>query len=157
MAKKNENNTDNKSTNNRSVEAGSKVSVEYTGTFDNGEKFDSSDGREPLKFEVDAKQVIKGFNDAVKGMKLNEEKTIRIEPKEGYGEPNPALVRDVPKNKLPENLEPKIGMVLSLQSPEGKTFGARICEVNKDTFKIDLNHPLAGKALNFRIKVVAIE
>lgn len=157
MAKKNDKNVNDSKANDKEIEAGSKVSVEYTGTFDNGEKFDSSEGREPLKFEVDAKQVIKGFNDAVKGMKLNEEKTIRIEPKEGYGESNPALVRDVPKNKLPENLEPKVGMVLSLQSPDGRTYGARICEVNDDNFKIDLNHPLAGKALNFKIKVVAIE
>jgi len=139
------------------VKEGSKVSVEYTGKFDDGTVFDTSEGKEPLVFEVDAKQVIKGFNDAVKGMKEGDEKEFKLEPKEGYGDINPQLVQEVPKDKLPENLDAKVGMMLTLKSPEGKAFAARIAEIGETTFKIDLNHPLAGKTLNFKIKVVKVE
>ena len=139
------------------IKEGSKVTVEYTGKFDDGTVFDTSEGKEPLVFEVDAKQVIKGFNDSVKGMKEGEEKEFKLEPKEGYGDVNPQLVQEVPKDKLPENLDAKVGMMLTLKSPDGKAFGAKIIEIGDATFKIDLNHPLAGKTLNFKIKVVKIE
>lgn len=139
------------------VKEGCKVKIEYSGRFDDGKVFDSSEGREPLEFTVDAKQVIKGFNDNVKGMKVGEEKEFRLEPSEAYGNHNPQFIQEVPKTKLPENLEPKVGMILSLKGPDGKTYGARIIEVNEQSFKIDLNHPLAGKALTFKVKVVGIE
>ena len=139
------------------VKEGSKVSVEYTGKLDNGEVFDTSEGKEPLVFTVDAQQVVKGFNDAVKDMKEGEEKEFKIEPKDAYGDVNPQLVQEVPKEKLPENLDPKVGMVLGLKSPDGKQFGARVLEVGDKTFKIDLNHPLAGKNLTFKVKVVKVE
>ncbi|MFH1439706.1 MAG: peptidylprolyl isomerase [Candidatus Woesearchaeota archaeon] len=136
---------------------GSKVSLEYTGKLDSGEVFDTSEGREPLVFTIDAKQVVKGFNDAVKGMKEGEEKEFKLEPKDAYGDVNPQLLQDVPKDKLPKDLEPKVGMVLGLKSPDGKQFGARIIEVGDAIVKIDLNHPLAGKNLNFNVKIVKIE
>ena len=135
----------------------SKVTLEYTGKLDNGEVFDTSEGREPLTFTVDAKQVVKGFNDAVKGMKEGEEKEFKLEPKDSYGDVNPQLIQEVPKDKLPKDVEPKVGMVLSLKAPEGKTYGARIAEVGDATVKIDLNHPLAGKSLTFKVKIVKIE
>jgi len=90
------------------VEKGDTVSVHYTGTLDDGTMFDSSEGREPLTFTAGAGQMIKGFDDAVLGMELDEEKDIRIEPKDAYG------------------TDPNV-------------------------------HPLGGKALNFKIKVVKIE
>ncbi|MBT4825009.1 peptidylprolyl isomerase [Candidatus Woesearchaeota archaeon] len=136
---------------------GSKVSVEYTGTLDDGEKFDTSEGREPLVFTIDEKQVVKGFNDAVKGMKVGEEKEFKLEPKDAYGDQNPQLIQEVPIDKLPENVEAKVGMVLALKGPDGKQYGARIIELGEKTFKIDLNHPLAGKNLTFKIKVVKVE
>lgn len=141
----------------KKVESGSKVKLEYTGKFDDGNVFDSSEGREPLEFEVDAKQVIMGFNESVKGMKVGEEKEFKLAPKDAYGEPNPQLVQNIPRSKLPQDLEPKVGMVLGLKSPDGRQFGARIVDIGPETFRIDLNHPLAGKNLNFKIKIVSIE
>jgi FKBP-type peptidyl-prolyl cis-trans isomerase 2 len=136
---------------------GSKITLDYTGKLDNGEVFDTSEGREPLTFTVDAKQVVKGFNDAIKGMKEGEEKEFKLEPKDAYGDQNPQLVQEVPKDKLPKDVEPKVGMVLSLKAPDGKQYGARIAEVGEATVKIDLNHPLAGKSLTFNVKIVKIE
>lgn len=138
------------------VSDGSRIKVHYTGKLDNGEVFDTSEGREPIEFTIGAKQVIKGFEENIKGMKLNEEKEFKLEKMDAYGDYNPGLVKEFPKDKLPQNVEPKAGMVLALKSPEGKVYGARIIEVREKTVKIDLNHPLAGKALNFKVKVVEI-
>ena len=137
------------------IKKGDKIKVEYTGTLEDGTVFDSSEKHgKPLEFEVGAGQIIKGFDEAVTGMKKGEEKEITLEPKDAYGDPNPALVKKVPKEQLPKEPEPKKGMMLALATPDGKQFPAMIKEVDEKEVSIDLNHPLAGKKLKFKIKII---
>src|SRR3990167_2208145 len=98
------------------AQKGNKVKVEYTGKFDDGTIFDSSQGREPLAFKVGAKQVIPGFDNVIKGMKLNEKKTIKILADEAYGQPNEELKKEVPRSALPQDQEHKEGMQLLMQT-----------------------------------------
>jgi FKBP-type peptidyl-prolyl cis-trans isomerase 2 len=139
------------------IKEGDKVKIEYTGTLEDGTVFDSSEKHgKPLEFEVGAKQIIKGFENAVVGMEKGEEKEFKLQPEEGYGPHNPQLIKKVPRDKLPPEPEPKAGMMIALGTPDGKQFPARITEVTDAEITIDLNHPLAGKVLNFKIKVVEI-
>lgn len=139
------------------VKNGSKVKVHYTGTLDDDKVFDSSEGKEPLEFEVGSRKVIKGFDDALIGMKEGEEKEIKITPDKAYGDRNDQLMQQVPKEALKGEFEPKPGMQLMLKSPEGKQMIATIAKVEDDKLTIDMNHPLAGKTLNFKLKVVSVE
>lgn len=135
------------------VKKGSKVKVEYTGTFDDGTVFDSSEKHgQPLEFEAGAGQVIKGFDDAIIAMKKGEERTIHIEAKDAYGEHNPQLVKIIPKENLPEGA--KVGTVLAIGLPTGQRIPATVTKVSAKEATIDINHPLAGKALNFKLKIV---
>jgi len=137
------------------VENGNKVKVEYKGTLDDGTVFDSTEkSGNPIEFEVGAKAVIPGFESAVLGMEKGEEKDIKIESKDAYGDHNPELVKQIPKDKLPPEAEPKVGMVLLMGLPDGKQMPVKITEISADTVSIDMNHPLAGSNLNFKIKVV---
>ena len=138
------------------IKNGDKVKVEYVGTLDDGTVFDSSDVHgNLLEFEVGAKQVIKGFEDAVIGMEIGEEKFIRLEASEAYGNPSNQLIKELPRDKFPkEELRP--GMMLGLSLANGAQVPAKIIEVTDTEVTIDLNHPLAGKALNFKIKAVEI-
>ncbi len=138
------------------VKKGDKVKVEYTGKLDDGTVFDSSEGREPLEFEAGSGQVIKGFDEGVIGMEKDEEKEIKIGPKDAYGEHNPDIIKKFPKDKLPKEKEPEPGMMLMLNTPDGKQFPVKISAVDDKEVSIDMNHPLAGKNLNFKIKVVEI-
>ncbi|MFH1432609.1 MAG: peptidylprolyl isomerase [archaeon] len=139
------------------VKKGDKVKVDYEGTLDDGTVFDSSkQHNEPLEFEVGGGQIIKGFDDAVVGMNKDEEKDIKLEPKDAYGDHNPQLLKEVPKEHLPKDQELKAGMMLAATTPNGEQIPAKITEVKDDAVLIDLNHPLAGKVLNFKIKVVEI-
>ncbi|HLD40375.1 MAG TPA: peptidylprolyl isomerase [Candidatus Nanoarchaeia archaeon] len=139
------------------IKKGNKVKIEYTGTFDDGTVFDASEKHgQPLEFEVGAGQVVKGFDDAVMGMTKGEEKKIVISPAEGYGEVRADLLKKVPRKQLPQDQEPKVGMILAVGMPNGMQFPARIVAVTKDDVTIDLNHPLAGKTLHFKIKVADI-
>jgi len=138
------------------IKKGDKVKVEYTGTLDDGTVFDTSEGREPLEFEVGSGQVIKGFDNAVIGMEVDEEKKVELPPSEAYDEFDPTLLKKIPRDKLPPGQEPKIGMLLELRTPDGVSVPTRITEVTAEEVTIDLNHPLAGKTLIFQIKVVDI-
>ena len=139
------------------VKKGDKVKVEYTGTFDDGTVFDSSEkhGR-PLEFEAGSGQVIKGFDEAVIGMEKGEEKEIKLQPAEAYGDVRPELRKKVPREQLPKDQEPKEGMMLLIGLPNGQQMPAKIIEVTDAEVTLDLNHPLAGKVLNFKIKVAEI-
>jgi len=131
--------------------------VHYTGTFDNGDKFDSSEGRDPIEFEIGAGKVIMGFEDAVKTMKIDEEKTIKLDAKNGYGERDPGRIKPFPKDKLPKSPEPQKGMVLSFNAPDGRKLFATIDRIEADKVFLDFNHPLAGKPLTFKLKLVNIK
>ena len=140
------------------IKKGDKVKVEYEGKLENGDVFDSSqhgDHSHPLEFEIGAKQIIPGFENAVLGMEMGEEKQVTLQPKDGYGNPNPDLIKKLPREQFPKE-ELKEGMMLALSVPNGEQMPAKITEVADDIVTIDLNSPLAGKVLNFNIKVVEI-
>ena len=137
------------------VKKGDKVKVEYTGTLDDGTVFDSSEKHGvPLEFEAGSGQVIPGFDNAIMGMEVGEEKKIDILPTEAYGEHNDKLIKKVPKDKLPD--EVKVGTVRAMTLPNGAQMPAKVTDVTDNEVTIDLNHPLAGKTLHFKVKVVAI-
>ncbi len=134
------------------VKDGDLVKVHYTGALEDGEVFDSSEGRAPLEFVVASGQVIKGFDDAVRGLAVGETRTQRVEPLDGYGEADPAAIIEFPLENLPEGVV--AGDELTSQT------GARATVVSVDeeagTAQIDTNHFLAGKVLIFDVELVEI-
>ena len=139
------------------VEKGNKVKVEYEGKFDDGSVFDSSKTHgKPLEFIAGEGHVVPGFDNAIVGMEKDEEKEITIKPEEGYGPINAELSKEVPRDQLPKDQEPKMGMMLAVGLPNGQQVPATITKVSDDKITIDLNHPLAGKTLHFKIKVIDI-
>ncbi|MBC8433942.1 MAG: peptidylprolyl isomerase [Desulfobacterales bacterium] len=132
------------------------VSVDYKGTLQNGDVFDTSHGHQPLEVKVGAGQLISGFENELLGMSLNEKKTFTLEPAEAYGNRNENLKRDIPKADFPPELNPRVGMTVGLQNPEGHQVPAQIVHLDDEKLTLDMNHPLAGKTLNFEIEVVGI-
>ena len=138
------------------IENGNKVKLEYTGTLEDGTVFDSSEKHgQPLEFEVGAKQMIPGFEKNVLGMEKGQENEFTLQSADAYGDPNPQLIKKLPRDKLPEG-DLKPGTVLGMQLPDGQQMPARIAEIDEKEVTLDLNHPLAGKVLHFKIKVVDV-
>lgn len=138
------------------VKKGNKIKVDYVGSLDDGSIFDQSKAHgQPLEFEVGSGKVIKGFDDAVIGMKPGDTKKFVIQPEQAYGANNPRMVQTVPRDKLPPG-DPKLGMVLTMSLPNGQQIPAKIIHVAATTVTIDLNHPLAGKRLHFEITIKEI-
>lgn len=138
------------------AKANDKVKVHYTGKLTSGEVFDSSEGREPLEFTVGGGQMIKGFDEAVDGMEINEKKTVNIPSDEAYGGHNPELIQEVPREQLPKEMNPEVGQKLVATNDLGHQTQVAVKDVSADTITIDANHELAGKDLVFDIELVSI-
>ncbi|MFD2914825.1 FKBP-type peptidyl-prolyl cis-trans isomerase [Psychroserpens luteus] len=139
------------------VKENNTIKVNYTGKLSDGQVFDSSEGREPLEFTLGQGQLIPGFEKGVIDMKLNEKKTITIAKEEAYGDINAALIQEVNKSELPQDVEPKVGMGLVSKTPDGREMNLLVVEVKEESIVIDGNHPLAGKELIFDLEVVEIK
>jgi peptidylprolyl isomerase len=138
------------------IQKGDCIKVEYEGTYDDGTVFDSTsrNGGLPLKFEVGKGQVIPGFDTSVIGKSVGEEYNIRLNPNEAYGPYKEELVESISIDQFPEKELLTTGMNILLQTREGHQIFATIKEIVDDIVTVDLNHPMAGKALNFKIKIV---
>ena len=136
------------------VKDGKYVQVHYVGSLDDGTVFDDSRGREPFEFQIGAQRVIAGFEAAVRTMSLNEEKTITLTPAEAYGERQEGLIREFPNSILGQD-RIELGQEVWFDSPHGPVPG-KILAMDAESFTVDFNHPLAGKNLNFQIKLVGI-
>lgn len=138
------------------IKSGDKVKVHYHGKLTNGETFDTSEGRDPLEFTVGAGQVIKGFDDALMDMAVGEKKTVQIPVGEAYGERRDDMVVQYPKNEFPAEMNPEVGMQLTMSDNMGNNFPVVITEVQEEVVVLDANHPLAGQDLIFDLEVVSI-
>lgn len=138
------------------AQSGDKVKVHYHGTLRSGEIFDSSQGREPLEFTVGSGQVIKGFDDGVRGMQVGEKKTVQIPVQDAYGEKSNEMIFEFPKSQFPADMNPEIGAQLMMSNGSGQSFPVTITEIKEDSVLLDANHPLAGQDLVFDIELVEI-
>ena len=132
------------------------IKVHYVGMLTSGEIFDSSYGGEPLEFLVGAGHLIKGFDEGVVGMKVDEKKTLTIPANDAYGPVDETLVQKLDKSQLPPDVETEVGHTLVATDPDGEETMLIIRDVADDYIVIDANHPLAGHDLIFEVEVVAI-
>ena len=139
------------------VVVGNKVKIHYTGTFDDGEIFDSSRDTEPLEFEVGTGQVIPGFDSAVVGMKVGENKQVRLPENEAYGPYNQEMVFDAEPDQFEAGLVPEVGQQFQTQLEDETPLLLTVKSVEGDKVVLDANHPMAGKTLNFDLEVVEIK
>lgn len=140
----------------KKVENGMFVSVDYKGSLENGEIFDSSHGRQPLEIQMGAGQLIKGFEKELLGMAVNEKKVFTVGPEDAYGYRDENLSQSFDRSDVPPELNPRVGMTVGVRSPQGHQIPARITHVDDEKLTLDLNHPLAGETLTFEIEVKGI-
>ena len=138
------------------VKANDTIQVHYTGKLTNGEIFDSTESRGPLKVTLGEGSLIPGFENGLVDMALNEKKTITIPKEEAYGEVREDLFQAIKKEELPETIKPEVGMGLVARGQDGSEQQLRVAEVNEDHIVVDANHPLAGQDLIFELEVVEI-
>ncbi len=135
---------------------GDKVKVHYKGKLEDGTVFESTFEKEPLEFTLGENQIIPGFESAIVGMEEGNTKTVTVEPNEAYGEHRDDLIAVVERTRLPDHINPEVGMMLQAQSQEGQVQNLTITDLSEDSVTLDGNHPLAGKQLTFEIELVEV-
>lgn len=138
------------------IEDGRTVTFDYTLKID-GEVVESSEGKDPLKYEHGAGVIIPGLESRLVGLMVGDEKSVVIPAKEGYGEINEEAYREIPRASLPEGFTPESGMIIEIQAPDGGAIPAIVWEVKEESVVLNFNHPLAGKTLQFDVKIVSVK
>ncbi|HJJ35959.1 MAG TPA: peptidylprolyl isomerase [Methanocorpusculum sp.] len=135
---------------------GDTVRVHYTGKLTDGTQFDSSEGRDPLEFRIGSGMVVKGFDEAVLGMELNETKTVTIPPEKAYGPRSDDFIADIPRKEFPADFTANVGDKLMITLGDGAQVPVVITKIDEEIVQIDGNMELAGKTLVFTITLVEI-
>jgi FKBP-type peptidyl-prolyl cis-trans isomerase 2 len=142
--------------NQMSAKKGDAVAVHYTGRLEDGSIFDSSVSRSPLSFTLGDGNMIKGFDSAVYGMAIGDHKTVTIPAAEAYGERRQDMMIEVPMSQVPPDIQPELGLQLTLQGPGGQPMPVTVVELDEEKIVLDANHELAGQDLIFDIELVSI-
>jgi peptidylprolyl isomerase len=138
------------------AKTGDTVKVHYTGKLDDGTVFDTSADREPLEFTIGQGQLIPDFEQAVIGMNPDESKTVQIPCENAYGPHREERLMVVDRSRFPEGLEPSIDQQLQVRHPNGQESVVKVVDITDAKVTLDANHPLAGKALTFDIRLTEI-
>lgn len=138
------------------VKNGDRVKVHYTLKLDNGEVVESSSSAMPLEITIGEGKMIPGFENGIIGMTPGESKTITVPAEEAYGHRNENMVFEFSRERAPEGFEPQIGQPVRMYRPDGKSFVVTVIDITEEGFKMDANHPLAGKPLIFDLELVEI-
>jgi len=137
------------------IENGKKVKFDYTLKVD-GKVFESSIGKKPLEYTAGEGKLVSGLADQMNGLHVGDEKMIIVKAEDGYGQEDPKAFLEVPKSSLPPEIDPKVGLILQVNAPNGDSLPAPISEVKEETVVLNLNHPLSGKELHFDVKIAEI-
>ena len=137
------------------IEQDTVASVHYTGTFVDGEVFDSSEGRDPLLFLVGHGQMISGFEQEILGASVGEKREFTLTPDRAYGERDEDAVQQIESSQFPEGMELQVGMVVGAHSDQGP-IQFTIKEIKDDLVTADFNHQMAGMTLRFNVEVIEV-
>lgn len=140
-----------------SAKNGDQVKVHYRGTLSDGTEFDNSFDKDPLEFTIGEGKIIPGFENAVEGMEEGEKKDFKISPDEGYGEYNDDGKIDVERANLPEDINPELGMMLQVTTPDNQEVQVTVVDMDENKITLDANHPLAGRDLYFEIQLMEVQ
>jgi peptidylprolyl isomerase len=139
------------------AKSGDTVHVHYTGKLDDGSVFDTSEGRDPLAFQLGKGMVVPGFEKAVTGMEVGEKKTVTFPSDEAYGPRLSQLTFTVPRENLPPGYDPSEGEMLRMETKDGRQMDVLVTSSDESSVQLDANHPLAGHDLTFDVELVKID
>jgi len=137
---------------------GSNVKVHYIGTLNNGDEFDNSYKHgKTLDFEIGDGKLLPKFSNAVIGLSVGDKKNVSLRPEDAYGSPNPHARQVVPQEAFGDQSKKiQVGGAVQGKTEDGRQLVGKVESINEGEVVLDLNHPLAGKQLNFEIELVDI-
>ncbi len=139
----------------RSIEKGRQVKLDYT-LFVDGQEIANSQVNGPIEYTQGESQIMPGLEKRVDGMKEGQKKSIIVPSSEAFGPVRRDAFREFPKAEMPQGFNPQAGQKITLEDNAGRKYPATVVEVREETIIIDLNHPLAGKDLQFDVTATKV-
>lgn len=138
------------------VSPGTVVHLNFAIRLQDGSLIDSNMDGNPVKFEVGDGSLLFGFEKQLFGMKAGDTATFPIAAEDGFGPHNPENIQKIRADQF-DDVEPEIGMIMGFSDPAQGEVPGVICEIEDDYISVDFNHPLAGRDLEFEVKIHAVE
>lgn len=132
------------------------VTLHFALKLENGELIDSNFASEPATFVFGDGNLLPGFEQALIGLQVGDEKTLSIPPEKAFGLPNPNNVQTLPRDNFSGEFELALGLVVGFSDASGAENPAVITAFDDATVTVDFNHPLAGKTISFNVAIIAI-
>jgi len=138
------------------IENGQSVSIEYTLKLDDGTAVDTNVGEEPLTYTQGGSEILPALEEALADQAVGDTKEVKLTAEQGYGPIDTEAYQEVELDMVPEDAR-AVGTMLVATDPEGQQQPIKVHEVREETLILDFNHPLAGEALNFEVKILDIQ
>lgn len=140
-----------------SVGPGTKVTLHFSLSLDNGDLVDSTFDRDPATFTVGDGNLLQGFEEALFGLKEGANETLVIPPAKGFGQRNPNNIQEIARSQFSPDLELSEGLMLSFADAQRTELPGIVTRFDEDVVVVDFNHPLAGRDIIFTVSIIAIE
>ncbi|BCL63227.1 peptidyl-prolyl cis-trans isomerase [Desulfomarina profundi] len=138
----------------KTARPGSTVTIEFVIRLDDGSVVGEVGKKNTLKFTLGEGKLLKGLEENIIGMEKGESKNIVLSPQEGYGEYNKELVLRLERDKIPDDVELKVGRTIQYQNRDGERVNFVVNALDENTVTLDGNHPLAGLDLTYEVELV---
>ncbi len=135
---------------------GTQVTLHFSLSLEDGAVIDSNFDGEPATFKVGDSSLLPGFEQALFGLKAGDDKQLVIPAEHGFGQHNPENVHTVPRTQFPDGLTPEQGLMLSFADAQGNELPGVVSNFDEQTVTVDFNHPLAGRDIQFTVRIVDV-
>ncbi len=139
------------------VGPGVAVTLHFSLTLEDGTVIDSNFERDPASFVVGDGNMLSGFEEALFGLHAGDEQVFHIPPEKGFGQHNANNVQVIERGQFPEEVDLKPGLMLSFSDAANTELPGVVFEVTDDQVTVDFNHPLAGRVIEFSVKIVDVQ
>ncbi len=138
------------------VVEGSVVYVEYIVELTDGTAVSGNVGKDAMVYEAGGASILPALDAALRGLKAGDARVVYLKPADAYGTVNEKLFVEVPLEQLPEDAR-NTGAVLVSANERGEQQRVTVREVKDAVAIVDYNHPLAGRNLVYRIKILDVK
>ncbi|MBS7663945.1 peptidylprolyl isomerase [Pseudomonas lalucatii] len=132
------------------------VTLHFALKLENGEVVDSTEGKAPATFRVGDGNLLPGFETALFGFKAGDQRTLQVLPEQGFGQPNPQNVQQMPRAQF-QDMELSEGLLVIFNDAANAELPGVVKAFDESQVTIDFNHPLAGKTLNFEVQIIEVK
>ncbi len=141
---------------NREAGPGSRVKIHFSLTLEDGTEALSTFGEAPLECTLGDGTLRPGMEMVLYGMRAGEEDCITLTPEQGWGTRNPDLVHALPRSRFPAEMKLEPGQIIAFDAAEGEELTGTVLALDAERVEVDFNHPLAGRNVVFRVKVLEV-